>query len=62
MADADSKQERPEPKKARTVRFAVGANVGSSRYEVGDTASANVFPAPTLKSWLEQGLITEVRS
>lgn len=62
MADADAKQERPEPqKKARTIRFAVGANIGSARYEVGDTASANIFSAPTLKSWLDQGLVKEVK-
>lgn len=62
MADADAKQERPEPqKKARTIRFAVGANIGSARYEEGDTAPAHVLPAPTLKSWLDQGLVKEVK-
>jgi hypothetical protein len=57
MTDSTGKQAKP---KARRVRFAVGADVGSTRYEQGDTAPLSVFPKATGQAWLDQGLIVEV--
>jgi hypothetical protein len=57
----DQEVEKPPAGKARRVRFLVGADVGTERFEVGDTAPADVFRPPTRRAWLDQGLIEEVR-
>ncbi len=47
-----------EPKgTGKTITFLVGADVGSSRYEIGDTAPDHVLSPGTRKAWAEQGLI-----
>lgn len=50
-----------EPKAVRPIRFKVGANIGSARYEEGDEAAGEVIPAATRAAWLAEGLIEEVR-
>jgi hypothetical protein len=39
------------------IRFNVGADCGTERFEVGDVAAAGVMPKATLGAWLDQGLI-----
>ena len=43
--------------KPKTIRFLVGANVGSERYEVGDTAPDHVLSPATRKAWMDDGYI-----
>lgn len=50
---------KAEPKRSR-IRFKTGANIGSSRYEIGDVAAAEVIPPATRAAWLAEGLIVEV--
>lgn len=50
--------------KQRRIRFKVGADIGTKRYEDGDTAAHSTLkqsmgPA-TLGAWLDQGLLEEV--
>lgn len=58
---SDKAKAKPQAKAEPViVRFKVGANIGSARYEVDDTAPLSVFPAATGSAWLEQGLIEKV--
>lgn len=41
----------------KAIEFRVGCNIGTDRYEEGDTAPAHVLSPETRKAWLEQGLI-----
>ena len=52
---------KAEPKALRPIRFKVGANIGSSRYEVGDEAPGEVIPPATRVAWITEGLIEEVK-
>lgn len=48
----------PETKaKVRKIRFLNGCNVGSDRYEVGDTAPDHVLSPATRKAWMDDGYI-----
>ncbi len=43
--------------KVKRIRFLNGCNVGSERYEVGDTAPDHVLSPATRRAWLDQDLI-----